>query len=69
MGMLLVFLLTFQVGALTTKVVKGIYILVSTPLPILAGFINRIFALQPPNPDGIHETSKVLAGWIDFISA
>jgi uncharacterized protein len=45
MGMLLGSLLGIQIGALTTKVVKGIYIRGFYALSILAGFVNRFFAL------------------------
>jgi uncharacterized membrane protein YfcA len=45
MGMLLGSLLGIQIGALTTKVVKGIYIRGFYALSILAGFLNRFFAL------------------------
>ena len=45
MGMLLGSLLGIQVGALTTKVVKGIYIRGFYAITILAGFFNRFFAL------------------------
>jgi uncharacterized protein len=45
MGMLLGSLVGIQVGALTTKVVKGIYIRGFYALSILAGFVNRFFAL------------------------
>lgn len=45
MGMLLGSLLGIQVGALTTKVVKGIYIRGFYATAILAGFLNRLFAL------------------------
>ena len=45
MGMLLGSLLGIQVGALTTRVVKGIYIRGFYAITILAGFINRLFAL------------------------
>jgi len=45
MGMLLGSLIGIQVGALTTKVVKGIYIRGFYAVSILAGFINRFFAL------------------------
>jgi uncharacterized protein len=45
MGMLLGSLLGIQIGALTTKVVKGIYIRGFYAIAILAGFINRLFAL------------------------
>ena len=45
MGMLLGSLIGIQVGALTTKVVKGIHIRGFYAITILAGFINRLFAL------------------------
>ncbi|WP_027368741.1 sulfite exporter TauE/SafE family protein [Desulfocurvibacter africanus] len=45
MGMLLGSLLGIQVGALTTKVVKGIYIRGFYAVAILAGFINRAATL------------------------
>jgi uncharacterized membrane protein YfcA len=45
MGMLLGSLLGIQVGALTTKVVKGIYIRGFYATAILAGFINRAATL------------------------
>ncbi len=45
MGMLLGSLLGIQVGALTTKLVPGIYIRGFYALAILAGFVNRLFAL------------------------
>ncbi|MGA8129688.1 MAG: sulfite exporter TauE/SafE family protein, partial [Syntrophobacteraceae bacterium] len=45
MGMLVGSLLGIQVGALTTKVVKGIYIRGFYAVAILAGFINRAATL------------------------
>jgi len=45
MGMLLGSLVGIQLGALTTKVVKGIYIRGFYAITILAGFVNRLFAL------------------------
>jgi uncharacterized membrane protein YfcA len=45
MGMLLGSLLGIQVGAMTTKVVPGIYIRGFYATAILAGFVNRLFAL------------------------
>ncbi|UZP66080.1 sulfite exporter TauE/SafE family protein [Desulfovibrio mangrovi] len=45
MGMLLGSLLGIQLGALTTRVVKGIYIRGFYAIAILAGFINRLFDL------------------------
>jgi uncharacterized membrane protein YfcA len=70
MGMLLGSLLGIQVGALTTKVVKGIYIRGFYAITILAGFINRIFALPKKlNQMEYISISKGLAGWIDFLGA
>ncbi len=45
MGMLLGSLLGIQIGALATKMVKGIYIRGFYAIAIMAGFINRLFAL------------------------
>ncbi|MBW1680525.1 MAG: sulfite exporter TauE/SafE family protein [Deltaproteobacteria bacterium] len=45
MGMLLGSLLGIQIGALVTKVVKGITIRGFYAMAVLAGFVNRIFAL------------------------
>ncbi len=45
MGMLLGSLLGIQIGAMTTKVVKGITIRGFYAMSVLAGFINRVFAL------------------------
>jgi len=45
MGMLLGSLVGIQLGALVTKVVKGITIRGFYALSVLAGFVNRIFAL------------------------
>ena len=45
MGMLLGSLIGVQIGALTTKVVKGIYIRGFYAIAILSGFANRFFAL------------------------
>jgi len=45
MGMLLGSLLGIQVGAMTTKVVKGITIRGFYAMAVLAGFVNRAFAL------------------------
>jgi hypothetical protein len=45
MGMLLGSLLGIQIGALVTKVVSGITIRGFYALSIMAGFVNRIFAL------------------------
>ncbi|SHE77721.1 sulfite exporter TauE/SafE family protein [Desulforamulus putei] len=45
MGMLVGSLLGIQIGAATTKVVPGIYIRGFYAVAILAGFVNRLFAL------------------------
>jgi len=45
MGMLLGSLIGIQLGALTTKVVKGIYIRGFYAITIIAGFINRLCAM------------------------
>jgi len=45
MGMLLGSLLGIQIGAMVTKVVKGITIRGFYAMAVLAGFVNRIFAL------------------------
>ncbi|MFH1034366.1 MAG: sulfite exporter TauE/SafE family protein, partial [Pseudomonadota bacterium] len=45
MGMLLGSLLGIQIGAMVTKVVPGIYIRGFYAMAVLAGFINRVFAL------------------------
>jgi uncharacterized membrane protein YfcA len=67
MGMLLGSLFGIQVGALTTKVVKGIYIRGFYAITILAGFINRIFALPKKlNTMEYISISKGLANWLDF---
>jgi hypothetical protein len=67
MGMLLGSLLGIQIGALTTKVVKGIYIRGFYAIAILAGFINRLFALPKKlNQMEYISISKSLAGGIEF---
>lgn len=45
MGMLLGSLVGIQIGALATKMVKGIYIRGFYAIAIMAGFVNRLFAL------------------------
>ena len=45
MGMLLGSLLGIQIGALVTRVVRGIYIRGFYAVAIIAGFLNRLFAL------------------------
>jgi hypothetical protein len=73
MGMLLGSLVGVQLGALTTKVVKGIYIRGFYATAILAGFVNRLFAL-PEKLNQMEIISKPLASglttvgtWIFFL--
>jgi len=75
MGMLLGSLIGIQVGALTTKVVKGIYIRGFYAVAILAGFVNRLFALpgklsemeiiKLSKPAGV--VLNIIGGWAFFI--
>ncbi len=68
MGMLLGSLFGIQVGALTTKVVKGIYIRGFYAITILAGFVNRFFALPKKlNDMKIINVSPTLVSVIDTI--
>ena len=55
MGMLLGSLLGVQLGALATKCVRGVYIRAFYAVAILAGFVNRLFAL----PETIGRTGFV----------
>jgi uncharacterized protein len=67
MGMLLGSLFGIQVGALTTKVVKGIYIRGFYAITILAGFFNRFFALPKKlNEMKYIDISPGLASFLDF---
>ncbi len=68
MGMLLGSLIGIQVGALTTKVVKGIYIRGFYAITILAGFINRLLSLPKKlNQMEYISIPKGLASGIDFL--
>ncbi len=68
MGMLLGSLLGIQVGALTTKVVKGIYIRGFYAITILAGFFNRFFALPKKlNEMGYINISPATASFFDTL--
>jgi len=67
MGMLIGSLLGIQVGALTTKVVKGIYIRGFYATAILAGFVNRLFAL--PGKLGEMEVLNISHGLGSFLSS
>lgn len=67
MGMLLGSLLGIQIGALTTKVVKGIYIRGFYAVSILAGFVNRFFSLpEKLNQMEIINISDSLAKGFNF---
>jgi uncharacterized membrane protein YfcA len=67
MGMLLGSLLGIQIGALTTKVVKGIYIRGFYATAIMAGFLNRLFALPKKlNQMEYISISKGVADGLDF---
>ncbi|MDD3472164.1 MAG: sulfite exporter TauE/SafE family protein [Syntrophaceae bacterium] len=67
MGMLLGSLLGIQIGALTTKVVKGIYIRGFYAVSILAGFVNRFFSLpEKLNQMEIISISDSLAKGFNF---
>ncbi|MEZ4527316.1 MAG: sulfite exporter TauE/SafE family protein [Desulfobacterales bacterium] len=68
MGMLLGSLVGIQIGAMVTKVVKGVTIRGFYALAVLAGFVNRIFAL--PGKLGameIIDISKDTAALLDKI--
>ncbi|MBM3790554.1 MAG: sulfite exporter TauE/SafE family protein [Acidobacteria bacterium] len=76
MGMLLGSLVGIQLGALTTKVVKGIHIRGFYAITILAGFVNRLFALPaklsemkyveiPKSVTGMLDTAGI---WIFFVA-
>jgi len=68
MGMLLGSLVGIQVGALTTKVVKGIHIRAFYALTILAGFANRITVLPKKLGDlGYVKISKNMANGIEAV--
>ncbi|MDP2211362.1 MAG: sulfite exporter TauE/SafE family protein [Candidatus Aquicultor sp.] len=67
MGMLLGSLIGIQVGALTTKVVKGIHIRAFYAITILAGFINRLSVLPSKlNEMGYISVSKDIVGYIEI---
>lgn len=68
MGMLLGSLLGIQIGALATKVVKGITIRGFYAMAVLAGFINRFFALPAKlSSIGLFPLSKDVAKILDFL--
>ncbi|MFW6357307.1 MAG: sulfite exporter TauE/SafE family protein [bacterium] len=68
MGMLLGSLIGIQVGAMTTKVVKGIYIRGFYAITILGGFVNRLFALPEKLGDmGYLNISKEMGASLSMI--
>ena len=67
MGMLIGSLIGIQLGALTTKVVKGIYIRGFYAMAVLAGFVNRLFAL--PKQLREMEILNISKGTVDTLSA
>ena len=70
MGMLIGSLIGIQVGALTTKVVKGIHIRGFYAISILAGFINRVATLPKKLTEmEVINIPKSISGPIDFIGA
>jgi len=68
MGMLIGSLIGIQLGALTTKVVKGIHIRGFYAVSILAGFINRIATLPKKLTElEIVSIPQSVSGPIDFV--
>lgn len=68
MGMLLGSLLGIQIGALATKVVKGVTIRGFYAMAVLAGFINRFCALPKKlSSVGAFPLSKQTAGFLDML--
>jgi len=75
MGMLLGSLVGIQIGAMATKVVKGITIRGFYAMAVLAGFVNRIFALPAklgemgglPISPGLGKTLDTIGIWAFFI--
>jgi uncharacterized membrane protein YfcA len=68
MGMLLGSLLGIQIGAMVTKVVKGITIRGFYAMAVLAGFVNRIFALPAKLGEmGVIPISKQLGSILETI--
>jgi len=68
MGMLLGSLLGIQIGAMVTKVVPGITIRGFYAMAVLAGFVNRFFALPAKLGEmGVIEISKGMGVMLDTI--
>ncbi|OEU70268.1 MAG: hypothetical protein BA863_11755 [Desulfovibrio sp. S3730MH75] len=76
MGMLLGSLLGIQIGALVTKLVPGLYIRGFYALAILAGFVNRLFAMPGKLNDmkfisispGAASFSADIGNWLFFLT-
>ena len=68
MGMLLGSLIGIQIGAMVTKVVKGITIRGFYAMAVLAGFVNRVFALPAKLGDmGVLPISKQAGAVLEAI--
>jgi len=68
MGMLLGSLLGIQIGAMVTKVVPGTTIRGFYAMAVLAGFVNRFFALPAKLGEmGVIDVSKSLGSTLDTI--
>ncbi len=70
MGMLIGSLIGIQVGALTTKVVKGIHIRGFYAVSILAGFVNRLTVLPKKLTElEVIDMSKSVVNGIEFVGS
>jgi len=68
LGLLLGSLLGVQLGALTTKVVRGMHIRAFYGLVMLAGFMNRLFALPSKFSElGVIDLSKTVSGNLKIV--
>jgi uncharacterized membrane protein YfcA len=68
LGLLLGSLLGVQLGALTTKVVRGMHIRAFYGLVMLAGFMNRLFALPAKFSElGVIDVSKAVSGNLKIV--
>ncbi len=68
MGMLLGSLIGIQIGAMATKVVPGITIRGFYAMAVLAGFVNRVFALPSKLADvGVLPLSKEAGAVLESI--
>lgn len=68
MGMLIGSLVGIQVGALTTKVVKGIHIRGFYAVSIIAGFLNRAATLPKKFTElEVIDISKPICDWIEYV--